>query len=34
MFPKSDEQADEWNDYSERLRSRALNIVDIKHEQP
>jgi hypothetical protein len=34
MFPKSDQQADEWNDYSERLRSRALNIVDIKHEQP
>ena len=31
MFPKSDEQRDEWNAYSERLRSRALNIVDVKH---
>ena len=34
MFPKSDEQADEWNDYSDRLRSRALDIVNVTHEQP
>ena len=29
MFPKSDEATDEWNDYSDRLRGRALRIVDV-----
>jgi len=33
MFPKSDEQSDEWNEYSERLRSRALNIVNVTSEK-
>jgi len=33
MFPKSDDQSDEWNDYSERLRSRALNIVNVTSEK-
>jgi hypothetical protein len=28
MFPKADQRSDAWNDYSERLRDRALNIVD------
>ncbi|MGZ4203803.1 MAG: hypothetical protein ACXVES_00720 [Actinomycetota bacterium] len=31
MFPKGDEATDAWNDYSERLRARALNIVDVRH---
>ncbi len=31
MFPKG-EAADEWNEYSERLRDRALNLVDVRHE--
>lgn len=31
MFPKSSGKADEWNDYSDRLRSRALNIVNVTH---
>ena len=30
MFPKSDAAADEWNDYSDRLRDRALDIVEVK----
>jgi len=29
MFPKTPEQTDEWNDYSERLRGRALRIVEV-----
>jgi hypothetical protein len=29
MFPKDPAATDEWNDYSERLRGRALNIVDV-----
>ena len=28
MFPKASAETDEWNDYSERLRGRALRIVD------
>jgi hypothetical protein len=32
MFPK--DAADEWNDYSERLRGRALNIVDVRSDKP
>jgi hypothetical protein len=34
MFPKASEKNDEWNDYSDRLRQRALNIVNVTHEQP
>jgi hypothetical protein len=34
MFPKSGEKTDEWNDYSDRLRSRALNIVNVTHQDP
>ena len=30
MFPKDDAGSDEWNDYSDRLRDRALKIVDVK----
>jgi hypothetical protein len=33
MFPKSDEQTDEWNAYSDRLRSRALKIVNITNDE-
>jgi hypothetical protein len=29
MFPKTDESHDEWNEYSDRLRLRALNIVHV-----
>ena len=29
MFPKSDQTSDAWNEYSERLRERALSIVEI-----
>jgi hypothetical protein len=29
MFPKEAAGSDEWNDYSNRLRDRALNIVDV-----
>lgn len=34
MFPKSSDKTDEWNDYSDRLRSRALNIVNVTHGDP
>jgi hypothetical protein len=30
MFPKSDSGSDAWDAYSERLRERALDIVDVK----
>lgn len=29
MFPKADPSGDAWNEYSERLRARALKIVDV-----
>jgi hypothetical protein len=29
MFPKESKAADEWNEYSDRLRDRALNIVEV-----
>jgi len=32
MFPKSAKD-DEWNDYSERLRGRALNVVNVTSEK-
>jgi len=32
MFPKS-ASTDEWNDYSDRLRGRALNIVQVTSEK-
>jgi hypothetical protein len=31
MFPKS--ANDEWSDYSDRLRNRALNIVQVTSEE-
>jgi hypothetical protein len=34
MFPKSDEGHDEWDDYSDRLRGRALKIVDVTGTDP
>jgi hypothetical protein len=33
MFAKNDPAADEWNEYSERLRQRALTIVDVTSEK-
>jgi len=30
MFPKADASTDAWNDYSERLRGRALTILDVR----
>ena len=32
MFPKSAQDADEWNAYSEGLRKKALTIVDVTSE--
>src|SRR5438552_1148230 len=34
MFPKDDGSKDEWNEYSDRLRDRALNIVEVTRGQP
>ena len=34
MFPKDDVSTDEWNAYSDRLRDRALNIVDVTRGEP
>ena len=34
MFPKQGDANDAWNDYSARLRERALNIVDVRTEDP
>jgi hypothetical protein len=34
MFAKPDETKDEWNEYSEGLRRRALNIVDVTSNPP
>ena len=34
MFPKDTTATDEWNDYSDRLRDRALNIVDVRSDAP
>lgn len=33
MFPKSDGAADAWNEYSDRLRQRALDIVEVSTEK-
>jgi hypothetical protein len=33
MFPKDDASKDEWNEYSNRLRDRALNIVEVTRGQ-
>jgi hypothetical protein len=30
MFPKPEDAPDAWDEYSERLRERALNIVDVR----
>ena len=30
MFPKADGAPDAWDQYSDRLRDRALNIVDVR----
>jgi hypothetical protein len=30
IYPKSDDATNNWNDYSERLRGRALRIIDPK----
>lgn len=29
MFPKADAATDEWNEYSERLKGRALKLIDL-----
>jgi len=34
MFPKTKAEDDEWNEYSDRLRSRALNIVNVTSKKP
>ena len=34
MFPKVEEEGDEWNDYSESLRRRALKVVDVTNRSP
>ena len=34
MFPKGGTAKDEWNEYSNRLRDRALNIVEVTRGQP
>ena len=34
MFPKQGDANDAWNDYSARLRERALNIVYVRTEDP
>ena len=34
LFPKADASTDVWNEYSDRLRQRALDIVDVRHEAP
>ncbi len=31
MYPKSDESSDDWNEYSEQLRGRALKLIDPPH---
>jgi hypothetical protein len=32
MFAKPDETSDEWNEYSEHLRQRALTVVEVTSE--
>jgi hypothetical protein len=34
MFPKAEEEGDEWNEYSENLRRRALKVVDVTNRSP
>ena len=34
MFPKAEGAPDAWDEYSDRLRDRALTIVDVPSEQP
>jgi hypothetical protein len=34
MFPKAEQEGDEWNEYSESLRRRALNVVDVTNRSP
>jgi hypothetical protein len=34
MFPKEQAGPDQWNDYSDRLRDRALNIVAVSDGEP
>jgi hypothetical protein len=31
IYPKDEEQQNDWSNYSDRLRKRALDIVEVKH---